>query len=90
MARELGFQPVFVIADTANFSPPNAAYCDQVTQQYGLTMPVLYDAQGLFQTRFGVASNSVNVVVDAEGHITFKSQWDGTGAMGNVLGGLAD
>ena len=47
-----GFEAFFVIAQDTSGQPPTASYCSQLVTQYGLTMPVLYDAGGVLRVRW--------------------------------------
>lgn len=70
-----GVQVWMIVSANDDFGRPDAAVCRRYREQYGLTFPVLYDAQGQFQQRLRTAQNAVNVVIDAEGVITFHRQF---------------
>lgn len=80
--KSLGFETYFVIIED-NFGPgpvtPN--YCNQVKDQYGLTVPVLYvDDPADVQLFYGPAGddgeyNDANLVLSQGGQIVYKSQY---------------
>ncbi len=77
-----------VITNTGNFgSLPDAAYCAAVRDNFGLTMPVLFDANGVFPGHTGTGTKDEHIVLDETGTIvhTSGSQSQAFGAINNLL-----
>jgi len=82
--RSQNFQAYFVIADDNQASPPDAAYCAQIREQYGLTMPVLFDADGSFVNALQVPTNDVHIVFGVNNEIVHKTHKGFSGVEGIV------
>jgi len=68
-----------IVAENDQRNRPSAAFCSSIRQQYGLTMPVLYDRDGDYVRALGVAPNHFHWVLGRENMIRFKRQYDDTG-----------
>jgi len=78
---------VITEADGANAMTP--AYCKAIRDDYGLTMPVLIDTEGVFPAHIGVTStNAWTVALDAAGGILAKDKYDQTNAFTKVNAAL--
>ncbi|MEZ4466097.1 MAG: TlpA disulfide reductase family protein [bacterium] len=74
-AAARGIQTWMIVSADDGFAAPDAADCRRYRDQYGLTLPVLYDAEGAFQRTWRVPANAVNVVLDAAGVVRFNRQF---------------
>jgi peroxiredoxin len=63
-----------VIGATADFSPPDANACARIRDLNGLTMPVLYDPEGLVQAAFGIPANDVQLVIDQGSRLVLEGR----------------
>lgn len=82
------YQTYFVVTEDANTRPATADFCRHVRDQFGLTMPVLYDETGELG-RLGLPTSHFHMVLGEEGRIEFKEQGRDTGfraAIDRVLG----
>ncbi|MCA9517294.1 MAG: redoxin family protein [Myxococcales bacterium] len=84
------FEWFFIVTEDQNFDLPTAFYCDAVRDRFGLPMPVLVDAQGVFPRHIGVTTgNTWHVVLDPAGRIVFKGHYaadDAEAALDAALG----
>ena len=53
---------------------PDATYCQTVQAEYGLTMPVLFDPDGVSNTVLGMPANSGELVLTEGNIIESKTQ----------------
>lgn len=56
------FEAYFVISADSSFGAPSQELCREITERYGLSMPVLFDPTGALQTTLGIDPNSQDVV----------------------------
>ena len=77
---------MYLITEDGSFAPPSESYCTTITNQYGLTMPVLRDPTGTtVMTALGVAANrDADFVMNAGLTIVQKVQGNGNGAGGTI------
>lgn len=88
-AADADFEWLFVITDTDAANAMTPAYCRAIRDDYGLTMPVLIDTDGVFPGHIGVTStNAWTVALDAEGIILAKDKYDQTNAFAKVNAAL--
>lgn len=75
--RDQSFETYVVILQDASGSPPTEAYCQGVRNQYGLTMPVLMDPDGLLFPALGLSGgvNDWNVLLSKGATIELKSKY---------------
>ena len=69
------FEGWMVISADAGFGRPDAADCAEIRSRYGVTMPVLFDPTGAFQTAFGVAANEINIVLSEGARIEWVGHY---------------
>ena len=64
-------------------TPANAAFCASVRDQYGLTMPVLYDPDGVLPTALGISGgvNSWSIVLAEGAVIKLKKKYASNAAV---------
>ncbi len=62
-------------------------YCAQVRDQFGLTMPVLYDPEGL---SFQYGAHDTATIVSEDGTIVYKEQYGDQNTEAAVLDELVD
>ena len=79
-----GLQTFFVVFNDPSAQLPDADYCATVRDRAGLTMPVLYDADGLFAERYAVTASELNMVLDEGAEVTYRS-FAGTDGAGPAL-----
>lgn len=73
------FDGYFILWQNSSGQAPTRADCRNAKNQYGLTdMPVLYDKQGRLRS-VGLASQHWHYVIDAEGKVAFKQQFNDSG-----------
>jgi hypothetical protein len=65
----------FVITAKASMEAPDAAYCNLVTEQYGLTMPVLYDPTGVTESTLGLRVNAGSLLLQQGNVIELNGPW---------------
>jgi hypothetical protein len=70
-----GVEGYVVISETDSSGPPTLAYCRQVREAFGLTMPVLIDPEGLLQRQYDAPSNSYSVVMGEGNVIRWRAQY---------------
>jgi len=84
-SKDPAFEWYFVITEPDAANSMTAAYCEAIRDDYGLTMPVLIDTDGVFPGHIGVTStNAWTVALDAEGVILAKDKYDETNAFAKV------
>ncbi|TNF35692.1 MAG: redoxin domain-containing protein [Deltaproteobacteria bacterium] len=84
-AKSPDFEWFFVITAADGANALNPAYCAAIRDDYGLTMPVLLDADGVFPGHIGVTStNAWTVALDADGVIMAKDHYDESNAFAKV------
>jgi hypothetical protein len=70
-----GFEAYFVVAETGNYGQKaDAAVCAAIRDEYGLTMPVLFDPDNLLGKAYGWATsppNERNIVFGPGAQIVF-------------------
>ena len=54
----------FVVNQNASFGSADEVYCSGIRDEFGLTMPVLYDPTGGFPTAMGMRANDSSVIID--------------------------
>ena len=69
------FEMYFVITETERRERPDAAFCQRVRDQYGLTMPVLFDRDGLTNSVLGMRENTADLVMRRGGLIVVNGPW---------------
>lgn len=69
------FEMYFVITQTERSEQPDAAFCQRVRDQYGLTMPVLYDRDGVTNSVLGMRVNTADLVMRRGGLIVVNGPW---------------
>jgi hypothetical protein len=70
-----GFEMRFVLTETGTGGKPGPADCARVRNAFGLTMPVLYDRDGVLESKLGMRVNSADLVVRAGGKIVINGPW---------------
>jgi thiol-disulfide isomerase/thioredoxin len=70
-----GLAMYVVITENASFAAPDAEECAAIRATYGLTMPVLYDAEGLFQDTLQIPANDQHIILRRGSEIAFKARY---------------
>lgn len=71
----------------ASGAPPDAAFCQLVTEQFGLSMPVRYDPDGVTQSELGLRPNSGELVL-TQGNVIETKTWGAHAAVPDTLAGI--
>ncbi len=79
--RENGLQVYFVIFHDAAGDLPSAGHCALKREELGLSMPVLFDGAGVFQTLYGVDESDTSFVFARGGEIVARSHADNDGVV---------
>ena len=66
------------MVETPQGTAPSAQFCQQVRDEFGLSMTVLYDPM---QQMEAYGTNDLAVVLDSEGQILFKAKYATSQAM---------
>ena len=69
------FEMLFVITQTRDVAQPTAASCQEIRERYGLTMPVLYDPEGVTNSVLGMRVNTADLVMREGGLIVINGPW---------------
>lgn len=69
------FEAYVIVSEDAGFGEPDASDCAEIRERYGLRMPVLFDPDTAFEDTFDVASNEVQVVLQAGAVIDWKGHY---------------
>lgn len=73
------FEMFFVVAENDEGGPADAAFCRTIRDQYGLSMPVLYQPEGLFPEALGIPPNELHIVMGPENRIRWLQHYGGAG-----------
>jgi hypothetical protein len=66
------FEAYIVLSQKSDGSPADAEFCKTVRDRYGMTMPVLYDTEAVFQTTLNVRETAVELVI-GQGAVLVKA-----------------
>lgn len=70
------FAALFVVAENDLYGPADANVCARTRDEYGLTMPVLYDPEGKLQDAFGWSRvNDWDIVLGRGGTVLYFQQF---------------
>lgn len=69
-----GFASYFVISQTQTFDEPDADYCAGIRDQFGLTMPVLFDPDHAMPAAVGTPYFDIDIVLGADNELLFAKQ----------------
>ncbi len=75
--KDLGFDAWFVLSEDANGDTPSVEYCKCIRDQYGLTMPVLMDPDGVLPGTLGYSAplNEWHFLLGEGAEVLFKGKY---------------
>jgi hypothetical protein len=85
--REHGFAMWFIVTGNATNTAPDGAYCRVVEEEFGLTMPVLFDAEAATAEALGMPGYSGELVL-SRGNVIESKTWGAQGTVLRVLEGI--
>lgn len=75
--KDDGFEAWILISEDASGSKPSLEYCKGIRDQYGLTMPVLIDPDGVLPGALGYSApyNEWHFLLDEGAALSFKGKY---------------
>lgn len=71
-----------MVAQKSNGSAPDALYCQQIKEAYGLTMDVVYDASGVMAA---YGTNDTFMVTNEAASIVWKQKYPSSSAVTGAI-----
>jgi peroxiredoxin len=85
--RDHQFAMWFIVTGDATNTAPDAAYCRVVEEEFGLTMPVLFDPEAATAEALGMPGNSGELVL-SRGNVIESKTWGAQATVLRVLEGI--
>lgn len=82
IGAEEDFEMFFVVAENDDGGPADAAFCRTIRDQYGLSMPVLWQPEGLFADTLDIPPNEFHIVMGPGNEILWLQHYGEGGVRG--------